>query len=255
MILAGLVVGAAIAAVAYGRAQQLDVIYVPTPMETVNRMLQLADVGSKDFLIDLGSGDGRIAIAAGRLGARALGVDLDPNRLREAQANARRAGVGDRVTFRRENLFETDLTQATVLTMYLLPSINLKLRPRILQLRPGTRVVSHDFSMGDWKADVLETVNWRIHFWVVPARIAGDWRLSSGNQDFSVRIEQTFQEFKGTATAGGRSLPLRNTKLRGADIEFTIDYAGRPTVFRGTVAGNKMQGSGGPGAIWMATRP
>jgi hypothetical protein len=252
--LASLAASAVFAAVACGRAQGLDVVYVPTPMETVNRMLQIAQVGRADYLIDLGSGDGRIAIAAGRLGARALGVELDPNRLREAAENARRARVTDRVTFRRQDLFETDLSQATVLTMYLLPSINLKLRPRILDLRPGTRVVSHDFSMGDWKSDLTETENWRIHFWIVPARIAGEWKLSSGNRSFNLRIEQRYQEFKGTAAVDGRTVALTNTRLRGGAIEFMIDYAGRQTVFRGTVAGDKMEGSGGIGALWSATR-
>ena len=205
-------------------------------------------------MIDLGSGDGRIAIAAGRIGARALGVDLDPARIRDAELNAQRAGVTARVSFRRQNLFETDLSEATVLTMYLLPSINVKLRPKILSLRPGTRVVSHDFAMGDWKPDLTETVNWRIHFWLVPARIGGNWQVRSGNQDFSIALEQTYQEFKGTATIDGQTLPLRNARLRGTAIEFAVDTAGRPTTYRGIVNGDKMQGSGGAGATWSATR-
>ena len=248
------VVSLGILAVAYVQGQGLDVIYVPTPRETVDRMLEVAEVGPKDYVIDLGSGDGRIAVAAGRLGARALGVDLDPNRIREAEANAQRAGVTNRVTFRRQNLFETDLSEATVLTMYLLPSINLKLRPKILGLRPGTRVVSHDFAMADWKPDLTETVNWRIHFWVVPAQIAGNWQLRSGNQDFAVTIVQTFQQFQGTATVDGRTLPLRNTRLRGTEIEFAIEATGRPASYRGTVSGDTMRGSGGSGATWTATR-
>jgi hypothetical protein len=254
MALAGVIVGGLVAFIAYSRAQGLDVVYVPTPMETVNRMLQIAQVGRSDYLIDLGSGDGRIAIAAGRLGARALGVELDPNRLREAHDNVRRAGVSDRVSFRRQNLFETDLSEATVLTMYLLPSINVKLRPRILQMRPGTRVVSHDFSMGDWKSDHTETENWRIHFWIVPAHIAGAWRLTSGHRSFDLKIEQRYQEFKGTATANGRPIALSNTKLRGNAIEFAIDDAGRQAVFRGTVYGNRMEGAGANGAHWSASR-
>ena len=255
MLLAGLVIGAVIAAIAYGRAQNnLDVVYVPTPAETVNRMLDVTEVGPKDYVIDLGSGDGRIAIAAGRRGARALGVELDPDRLSEAEANLKRAGVADRVSFRRQNLFETDLSQATVLTMYLLPSINLKLRPRILELRPGTRVVSHDFAMGDWKPDLTETVNWRIHFWVVPARVAGSWTVLSGNQSFGLTLTQTFQEFRGTATIDGRPVPLRDTKLRGGEIDFTVDSGGRSTRFRGAVTGDSMQGSGGAGVQWSAKR-
>lgn len=235
------------------QAQQLDVVYVPTPKETVDRMLALAAVTRDDFVIDLGSGDGRIAIAAGKLGARALGVDLDPNRIREANANAQAAGVTDRVTFRQQNLFDTDLSQATVLTMYLLPSLNLKLRPRVLALRPGTRVVSHDFSMGEWMADVRETTNWSIHFWIVPARVAGNWQLRSGDRQFAVTLEQTFQEIRGTATVDGRQVPLGDAKLRGGEIEFSVDAAGGPTRFRGTVSGDKMQGKAA-GADWTASR-
>jgi hypothetical protein len=253
MLRAGFVIGAVIAAIAYSRAQQIDVVYVPTPQETVDRMLQVATVGPKDFVIDLGSGDGRIAISAGRLGARALGIELDPTRLSEAAANLKRAGVADRVTFRQQNLFDTDLSEATVLTMYLLPSINLKLRPRILGLRAGTRVVSHDFAMGDWKPDLTETVNWRIHFWVVPARVAGKWLVATGNQSFELALTQTYQELAGTATVGGRQGPVRAGRLRGSEIDFTIDVAGQPARFRGTVSGDRMQGSGG-GAQWSAKR-
>ena len=137
MLTATCLVCVGILAVAYVNAQGLDVVYVPTPRETVDRMLQVTEVGAADYVIDLGSGDGRIAIAAGRLGAKALGVDLDPARIRDAELNAKRAGVTDRVTFRQQNLFETDLTPATVLTMYLLPGINVKLRPTILAPAPG----------------------------------------------------------------------------------------------------------------------
>ena len=231
------------------QAQPLDVVYVPTPKETVDRMLALAEVGRSDFVIDLGSGDGRIAIAAGKLGARALGVDLDAARIRDAEANARAAGVTDRVTFRQQNLFDTDLSQATVLTMYLLPSLNLKLRPRILALRPGTRVVSHDFSMGDWQADVRETTNWSIHYWIVPAQVAGTWQLRHGDRRFTVTIEQTFQEIRGSAVTEGRQVALQNARLRGGEIEFTLDVAGRAATFRGSVSGNTMQGQD-----WTAQR-
>ena len=249
MLSATFLVCVGILAVAYVSAQNLDVVYVPTPRATVDRMLEVAEVGSRDYVIDLGSGDGRIAVAAGRLGARALGVDLDPARIHDAELNAKRAGVTDRVTFRQQNLFETDLAQATVLTMYLLPSINLKLRPRILALRPGTRVVSHDFTMGDWKSDLTETTNWRIHFWVVPARVAGRWQVRAGTQSFGVTIDQAYQEFHGMASEGGQTVPLRNTRLRAASIEFTIDLGGRATTWRGTVDGDKMQGPD-----WSATR-
>jgi hypothetical protein len=253
MVLAGLAIGAVIVAFAYSRAQQIDVVYVPTPQETVDRMLEVAEVGPKDFLIDLGSGDGRIPISAGRLGARALGIELDPVRLREAEANLKRAGLGDRVSFRRQNLFDTDLSDATVLTMYLLPGINLKLRPRILALRPGTRVVSHDFAMGDWKPDLTETVNWRIHFWVVPARVEGAWKVTVGSQSFDLALTQRYQELAGAATFDGRKNPVRG-RLRGAEIDFTIDVAGRAVRFRGAVSGDNMQGADGAGSPWSAKR-
>jgi SAM-dependent methyltransferase len=251
----GFIVGVAGATIAVGQAQQLDVVFVATPMETVNRMLLLAGVSSGDFVIDLGSGDGRIAIAAGRLGARALGVDLDPDRIREARANAKLAGVTNRVTFLQQDLFKTDLSKATVVTMYLLPEINLKLRPRILELRAGTRVVSHDFDMGDWKPELSEKDNWRIHYWVVPARIAGDWQLNNGKRWLNLKIEQKYQEFKGAVTVDGRSVPLRNTKLVGTDIQFDAD-TGWQTFFRGTVtvSGDKMEGVRGLGTTWSAKR-
>jgi hypothetical protein len=254
MLTATFLVSVGILAVAYVNAQGLDVVYVPTPRETVDRMLQVTEVGSRDYVIDLGSGDGRIAIAAGRLGARALGVDLDPARIQDAQLNAKRAGVTDRVTFRQQNLFETDLTPATVLTMYLLPSINIKLRPKILNLRPGTRVVSHDFTMGDWKSDLTETNNWRIHMWIVPARVAGKWQVRSGNRNFELTIEQTYQQFRGTASAGGRAVSLRNTRLRAATIEFTADLDGQAVTLRGVVNGDRMQGRSSTGAEWSANR-
>jgi Ribosomal protein L11 methyltransferase (PrmA) len=254
MLTATFLVCVGIVAVAYVNAQNLDVVFVPTPRETVDRMLQVTEVGSSDHVIDLGSGDGRIAIAAGRLGARALGVDLDPARIRDAQLNAQRAGVTDRVTFRQQNLFETDLSPATVLTMYLLPSINVKLRPKILNLRPGTRVVSHDFTMGDWKSDLTETNNWRIHMWIVPAHIAGKWQVRADNRTITVTINQTYQEFQGTASADGHTSALRNTKLRAANIEFTADLGGQAVTMRGVVNGDRMQGRSSAGSEWTATR-
>ncbi len=149
----------------------LDVPYVPTPQPVVDKMLEMADVKKDDYVIDLGSGDGRIPVtAAQKYGAKAMGVDLDPQRVQEANENAKKARVTDLVEFKQGDLFETDFSKATVLTMYLLPTINMQLRPRILsELKPGTRVVSHSFDMGDWKPDRTEKVDGRtIHFWVVP---------------------------------------------------------------------------------------
>ncbi|MDX2231644.1 MAG: class I SAM-dependent methyltransferase [Leptolyngbyaceae cyanobacterium bins.349] len=156
--------------------RRLDVPYVPTPQEVVDEMLRLANVQKADKLYDLGSGDGRIVVtAAQKFGTRGVGVDLDPERVQEANANARRAGVSDLVEFRRQDLFKTDLRQATVVTLYLLPEVNLRLRPKLLQeLKPGTRIVSHAFDMGDWKPEKVVRVNGRtIYFWTVPAKTSG----------------------------------------------------------------------------------
>ena len=139
--------------------------------------------------------------------------------------------------------------------MYLLPSINVKLRPKILELRPGTRVVSHDFTMGDWKSDLTETNNWRIHMWIVPARVAGKWQVRTGNRNFDLTIEQTYQEFRGTANMEGRTQMLRNTRLRAATIEFTVDIDGQTAALRGVVNGDRMQGRSAGGTEWSATRP
>ena len=151
-------------------ARRPDVVYVPTPQEVVDEMLAIASVGPEDVLYDLGSGDGRIPItAAKRWGTRGLGVDIDPQRIGEANANARAAGVTDRVRFVQGDLFEMDLSPATVITLYLLPALNVKLRPKLLQLRPGTRIVSHDFAMGDWKpVRTVENGSRTVYFWTVP---------------------------------------------------------------------------------------
>ena len=150
-----------------------DVIYVPTPQEVVDEMLKVAKVGKGDVLYDLGSGDGRIPVtAAKRFGIRAVGIDIDPERIQEAKENARKNGVEKLVTFRNEDLFETDFREATVVTLYLLPDLNVKLRPRLLkELKPGTRIVSHQFDMGDWKPEKKLDVDGRtVYFWTVPAR-------------------------------------------------------------------------------------
>ncbi|MGG6267812.1 SAM-dependent methyltransferase [Leptolyngbya sp. AN03gr2] len=152
---------------------QLDVPYVPTPEPVVDAMLKVAKVGKNDVLLDLGSGDGRIPItAAKRFGTRGFGVDIDPERIKEANANAKKEGVTDLVQFAQQDLFKTDLTKATVITLYLLPRINLQLRPQLLKLKPGTRIVSHAFDMGDWKPDQVVSVNGtNVYFWTVPETI------------------------------------------------------------------------------------
>lgn len=151
--------------------RQPDVIFVPTPEEVVDAMLAVAKVGPNDVLYDLGSGDGRIPItAAKRYGTRGVGIDIDPDRIKEANENARKAGVTNKVTFIQGDLFQQDLSQATVISLYLLPALNLRLRPVILKLKPGTRIVSHAFDMGDWKPDQTLNINGRaVYFWTVPA--------------------------------------------------------------------------------------
>lgn len=159
------------APVAQAPTPRLDVPYVPTPQEVVDEMLKVANVKKEDMLYDLGCGDGRIVItAAQKFGTRGVGVDINPERIKESNENARKAGVTDRVKFIQQNLFDTDLSKATVITLYLLPDVNLKLRPKLLQLKPGTRIVSHAFDMGDWKPDKTVDVNGRrVYYWVVPA--------------------------------------------------------------------------------------
>lgn len=177
------VVAALIAAIASGRAisRELDVPYVPTPQVVVDKMLELAEIKPGDTLLDLGSGDGRIPItAAKKYGIKAEGVDLNPVRVREAKANAEKEGVTDKVEFREEDLFQTDLSKATVITMYLLSEINLKLRPKLEKLKPGTRIVSHSFDLGDWKPDKTVTVEGRdVHFWVVRENMIRETRAGT----------------------------------------------------------------------------
>jgi precorrin-6B methylase 2 len=263
-----LVTGALAGAVlAQERPFKLDVPFVPTPHAVVTRMLEMANVRENDFVIDLGSGDGRIAIAAARdRGARALGVDIDPARIEEANENAAKAGVAGRVTFRQLNLFDTPIGEASVLTMYLLESVNLELRPRILsELRPGTRVVSHAFDMGDWEPDQRAKVGGRdVYLWIVPAKIEGLWELNSGNRRFAVEFKQRYQKIEGTATIDGRSVPLRNAQLRGDVVQFAIDIDKEgPLALRGRLVGDAIEGmpaqdgaGSGPYATasWRATR-
>jgi hypothetical protein len=211
---------------------QLDVPYVPTPQAVVDRMLELAEIKSGDYLIDLGSGDGRIPItAAKRHGIRAFGVDLDPVRIREANDNAREAGVEGKVEFRQQDLFDTAIADADVLTMYLLPVVNLKLRPRLLyELKPGSRIVSHSFRLGEWEPDHYEEIeDSDIFLWIVPAKVDGRWRVE-GPRPFTISLTQTFQKIEGTATIDGRTVPLVKPVLRGARLSFEVDgrrYAGR----------------------------
>jgi SAM-dependent methyltransferase len=238
-----------------------DVIWVPSPDDVVDRMLTMAQVTPNDFVIDLGSGDGKIAIAAAKtFGARALGIEYNPDMVKLSQDNARSAGVAEKASFRRADIFATDFSQATVVTMYLLPALNMKLRPQLLSMRPGTRVASHSFSMEDWEADEISSLDGRrAYFWVVPANVMGGWLVDAGGQKADINIEQTFQKIQGTVALGPMHAGLRDARLRGANIAFAyVDGTGVRRDFTGTVSGGKMEGSfhdqkGGEGR-WTATK-
>jgi hypothetical protein len=237
--------------------------YVPTPQEVVERMLEIARVGPHDYLIDLGSGDGRIVITAARkYKTRGFGVDLNPVRIQEANENARRAGVTDRVAFYQRDLFETDLDLATVITMYLLPQVNLELRPRLLKLKAGTRLVSHDFDMGDWKPDTHVTMDSKgkyggsggtsdIYFWVVPAAAAGVWQwelpVAGKPQRYELALEQKYQAISGSVRAGAGAVKITNARLSGDEIRFafTANVNGQAVrhEFSGRIGGDSATGS------------
>jgi SAM-dependent methyltransferase len=229
---------------------KLDVPFVPTPRPVVDKMLELADPTADDYLIDLGSGDGRIPItAAQRFGTRGLGIDIDPRRIAEARKNAEEAGVSDKVEFRQEDLFQTDISQATILTLYLLPSVNIKLRPRILkELRPGTRVVSHDWDMGDWRPDqTVELGNKTVFMWVVPASAEGRWQVSDSEtgRSFALRLKQRYQDVEGEADIDGQQVPLRNPRIEGDRIFFELPSEnGDIKHYEGRIAEQVIEGEG-----------
>ena len=226
-----------------------DVVWVPTPQALVDKMLDMAKVTPKDYVIDLGSGDGRTVITAAKRGSKALGIEYNPEMVELSKRNAAKEGVTDKATFMKADLFESDFSQAQVITMFLLPSINLKLRPKILDLKPGTRIVSNSFDMEEWKPDETAQVegctNWcTAHLWIVPAKVGGTWKLPQGE----LAIKQTFQMITGTLKNGNVAAPI-NGKLNGDQITFTA--AG--TQYTGRVNGNTMEGNAGA-AKWSATR-
>lgn len=223
-------------------ASRLDVPFVPTPPDVVDRMLEMAEVKPDDYLIDLGSGDGRIVISAvrDRNVKQALGIDLDPQRISEAQDNARRAGVDDRAQFKQGDIFKTDFSDATVLTMYLLQTVNERLRPTILkELAPGTRIVSHAFDMGEWQPDQTDSVGGRhVYMWIVPARVEGRWQLTtSDGEDVPVSLIQAHQKIQGSAMVNGSDTKLRDASLRGNMITFAIGSKR----YTGTVNGDTIE--------------
>lgn len=227
--------------------QGKDVIWVPTPDEIVDRMLVMAQTKPTDYVIDLGAGDGKIAIAAAKkFGAKSLGIEYNPDMAKHAQGNVEKAGVTDKARIQQGDIFAIDYKSATVLTMYLLPALNLKLRPTILTMRPGTRVVSHSFTMDDWEADETSSFDGRrAYLWVVPANVQGNWRLSiNGGESFDLTLEQRYQKLDGHVMLGALQGGLRETRLSGPAISFTfVDSAGVRRSFNGRVVGASMEGS------------
>ena len=227
-----------------------DVIWVPTPDALVDSMLRMAEVTSRDFVVDLGSGDGKIAIAAARqFGARALGVEFNPDMVELSKLRARQATVADKVEFRQADIFTTDYSSASVVTMYLLPEINLKLRPTLLKMNPGTRIASHSFSMGDWRPDETTMIGTgRTMLWVVPAHVAGAWTIryaaKKADAPDTIVLRQRFQEIEGEATLNTKArASLQNTRVRGTDISFDVrDAAGQRLQFSGQIIANRIVG-------------
>lgn len=228
-----------------------DVIWVPTQEELVLAMLKAAKVTAKDYVVDLGSGDGRIPIvAAKQFGARATGIEYNPEMVKLAQCNARAEGVTDKVEIKQGDIFESDFRDATVVTMYLLSDLNMKLRPTILAMKPGTRVVSNSFKMGDWSADQhIEPENGytRAYLWIVPADVAGRWTVKTekGAEQFELRIEQHFQELKASIIGQSAGLTVKDAALQGSDIQLTlVDDKQRERILKGQVNGGSMRLAG-----------
>jgi precorrin-6B methylase 2 len=260
---------------ASAQLRRAEAPFVPTNLEIVHRMLDLARVTTDDVVYDLGSGDGRIVIAAAeRYAARGVGIEIDPGLIREATQNADSAGVSRLVEFRREDLFQADIRHATVITLFLGPSLNERLRPKLInELRPGTRIVSHFFGIGDWTPDSSLVVEWGearseapLHLWVIPARVAGTWRLTAGRgprqATYNLRLRQRYQQVTGVAQAGRQIITLTDVKLAGDRITFTLrdaDGGPAPLRFTGRVEGDTIRGTV-TGAkqderrIWIARR-
>jgi hypothetical protein len=264
---------------AQGLEKELDTPYVPTPQVVVDRMLDMAQLKSGETVIDLGSGDGRIMIEAARkYGARGFGVEIDPKLVKISNERAVKAGVADRVKFLQQDLFKTDFHEANVLTLYLLPDVNLALRPKILaELKPGSRVVSHDYGMGDWRPDAEETIpapdkkvgarkESQVFLWTVPANVEGEWRfeLSSGVKSRRTRLvlKQKYQAVSGTVELTGQGdVPLSAGALRGDELRLTLPAGAvdrGPVEMVGRVNGDTIAGTlrkaGRELATWSARR-
>jgi SAM-dependent methyltransferase len=215
----------------YVGQQGKDVIWVPTAEALVEAMLDMAGVTPSDYVIDLGSGDGRIVIAAAKRGARAVGYEFNPDMVELSRTRAAAEGVSDRASFVKADIFASDFSQATVITMYLLPQLNLKLRPIILKLKPGTRIVSHAFDMGDWTADQTIEQEYRKAFlWIVPAKVEGTWKWTAESGPAELQLTQTYQRISGSLKANGQIMEIQDGKIEGDQIRFgtgEMEYAGR----------------------------
>ena len=234
-----------------------DVVWVPTPQALVDRMLDIAKVTASDIVYDLGSGDGRTVITAAKRGARATGIEYNPDMVELSKQNAAKEGVTEKAVFMKADLFETDFSRATVITMFLLPDINVKLRPKILNLKPGTRIVSNTFTMGEWKDDETATVDeaagcsyyCTAHLWIVPAKAGGTWQVAQGE----LTLKQEFQMVQGTLKSGGNNTAVTNGRLRGDVLSFSAGGAN----YTGRVNGNTIEGNvtaSGNTTKWTATR-
>ena len=231
----------------YGQ-QGKDVVWVPTAQALVDRMLDMGKVTPKDFLMDLGSGDGRTVITAAKRGVRAQGVEFNPDMVALSRRNAQAAGVADKATFVQGDIFKTDFSKATVITLFLLPDLNVRLRPQLLNMKPGTRVVSNSFDMGDWTPDqevsaTTECSSYcRAMLWIIPAKVAGTWQTPQGD----LTLSQTYQMLTGSL----KGAPIANGKMRGDEISFTVGS----NTYRGRVTGNRIEGTTSDGGKWQATR-
>lgn len=236
---------------AWGQAGKLDIPtpYLPSTQVAVEEMLRLAEVGPHDVVVDLGSGDGRIVVtAAQQLGARGFGVDIDEKLVALANENARRAGVAERARFYHRDIFATDIREATVVTLYLLSSLVNRLKPKLLaELKPGTRIVAHDYGIDGWKPDRTVTISKTYYLYIVPAQVAGKWRLDAtlpgGERTFDVELSQQLQEIKGGARVMGGFLPLFEARLAGDRIRFAIVDEHLSHHFDGRVTGSLMEGT------------
>ena len=228
-----------------------DVIWVPTPQGLVDRMMDMAKVTANDTVIDLGSGDGRTVITAAKIGAKALGIEFNPDMVELSKRNAAKEGVGDKATFVNGDIFQSDFSQATVITLFLLPNLNLKLRPILLDMKPGTRVVSNTFDMGDWLADQTARATGecqsycQAYLWIIPAKVDGAWKAG----DSELTLEQKYQTFTGTIKSGNVIAPITDGKLDADRISFTAGG----TQYSGIVKGNTIEGTAG-NAPWRAAK-